>query len=131
MEKIMTTKKSEKTEEHEDADEGDEPTGKTDGGGTASGESLDGRIRDLVREAVDNLLGDRSKSSGGRTSGDDEEALFQRVKKAQEKIKAEEDKDTRFKTVEETVETLKKVVEKAPARDGFSGKISRFLWGSE
>jgi len=53
------------------------------------------------------------------------------VKDAQEKLRKEEEKDSQFKTVAETVETLKKVTEKPPARDGWGGKIQRAFWGTE
>ena len=98
---------------------------KDPGSGSADGSSLEDRIRKLVSEAVDGLLGDRS---GGGHKVDDEDALFQRVKKAQEKIKAEEERDGKIVKIEET---LTKVLEKPPARDGLGGKISRFLWGGE
>ena len=123
----MTTKKAEK-EEKEEGEETDEEGGKDSGGGGSDGGSLEQHVRQLVREAMDALMGDRGESSRGGTRADDEEALFQRVKKAQEKIKADEEKEGRLKKVEEKVE---KVLEKPPSRDGFGGKVSRFLWGGE
>lgn len=125
----MTTKKTDDADQKED-DAGDAKTGaddtnKTAGSDTADDSSLESRIRQLVSEAVDGLLGDRDK---GSRKIDDEEALFQRVKKAQEKIKAEEEREGKIVKIEET---LTKVLEKPPARDGIGGKISRFLWGGE
>jgi len=53
------------------------------------------------------------------------------VKDAQQTLKKEEDRDSAFKGVAETVEELKKVVERPPARNGLGGRLQRFMWGSD
>lgn len=126
----MTTKQDDpKKDDQADPPKGeskDDPKGdKGGGGGDAGGGGLDDSIRQLVSEAVDALLGDRDKGSRS-TLKSDEDAMFKMVKDAQEKLKKEEEKDTRFKTVAETVE---KLTEKPPARSGLGGKLERWLWG--
>lgn len=121
----MTAKKVEEKEDKDDAGDEEVDADKADSPGHSDNDSLDQRIRDLVREAVESL------TSGFKSSDrkvDDEEHLFNLVKKAQEKIKADEEREGRFKTVEETVQ---KLVEKPPARDGIGGKIQRWMWGGE
>lgn len=129
----MTTRKTtEKADEKDDAadDSGDkkDDAGATDGGGSSDSDGLEGRIRTLVKEAVDSLLGDSSKATGRASVADSEEELERRVRAAHEKLTAEEKKEGRVTKLEEKLE---KVLEKPPARDGIGGKVSRFLWGSE
>jgi hypothetical protein len=52
------------------------------------------------------------------------------VKDAQADLKKEEEKDSRFESVAESVESLKTAVEKPPARAGVGGKIQTWLWGT-
>jgi len=126
----VTTKKTEaKTEEAEEEDKGEQTDqdDKGTGDGSADAGSLEASIRKIVNDVVGPLLGNGGK--GGRaTALDDEDRLSRLVRDAQVKLKAEEDKENRFKKVEEIVE---KIVEKPPARDGVVGKLQRFMWGSE
>ena len=130
----MTTKKADAKTEEEEEDPKGEQTGrdakdddKGTGDGSADGGSLEASIRKIVNDVVGPLLGGSGK--GGRaTALDDEDRLSRLVRDAQVKLKAEEDKENRFKKVEEVVE---KLVEKPPARDGVVGKLQRFMWGSE
>lgn len=119
----MTTKKAEEKEAKDDAGDEEVDASKADSSDHPDGDSLDQRIRDLVREAVESLT---SGFKSGDRKVDDEEHLFNLVKKAQERIKADEEKEGRFKTVEETVQ---KLVEKPPSRDGVGGKLQRWIWG--
>lgn len=119
----MTKKTEEADETEDDIDEKKVDTDKTDRSTGSDDGSLDDRIRQMVREAVESLT-ESFKGSGRKV--DDEEHLFHLVKQAQEKIKADEEKEGRFKSVEETVQ---KLVEKPPARDGFGGKLQRWIWG--
>lgn len=124
----MTARKTEpKVEETEEEPKKDE-TDKAADSGDAGSDSLDSRIRTVVKDVVDSLLGDRSESAGRRTQSDDEDELYQRVRKAQDKIKKDEEKEGRLTKVEEKLE---KVFEKPPARDGIGGKVQRWFWGSE
>lgn len=100
---------------------------KAAGGDDAGGGGLEESVRKLVSEAVDALLGDRGKNSGS-TLKSDEDAMFKMVKDAQVKLKAEEEKDSKFKHVAETVE---KLTEKPPSRQGWGGRLQRALWGEE
>lgn len=128
----MTPPRKTKAEEPTDDVEDDDASGKDDGtasGDSGSGTVLDGieeRIRELVREAVDALTGDSGKGSGHHTLADDEERIRRLVKDSQKAIQEEEKKEGRFSTLEEKVE---KIFEKPPQRDGFGGKVSRWLWG--
>lgn len=133
----MTTKtkppKDKDAEEEEDGKKGSEDEqgdSEDDGDGGDSGDSLENRIKEVVREVVDGLLGERSKT-GKSSPAQDEESIRRMVKDAQDKLRKEEEKDSKFKAVSESVESLKKAVEKAPARAGVGGKVSRWLWGSD
>lgn len=130
----MTVKKTDEKVE-DDAKDGPKADDKVDlkdgdkgaGGDDAGGGSLEDSVRKLVSEAVDALLGDRGKN-GGSTLKSDEDAMFKMVKDAQVKLKAEEEKDSKFKAVEKTVE---KLTEKPPSRQGWGGRLQRMIWGEE
>lgn len=126
----MTTRKAANEKPEDKPDEGTDPPkdGDTDSGGDSpDGGSLEQHVRDLVRQAVDSLLGDRSESNPPKRA-DDEDELYRRVKHAQDRIKSDEEKEGRLKKVEET---LAKVTEKPPAKDTIGTKISRWMWWSE
>jgi hypothetical protein len=129
--------------EDEPEDDGEEPEGgeaAEDGGGDSSdGESLESHIRGVVEEVVGGLLGRGDKRPDGPPAGGppaggaraDEQSIMALVKEAQGKLKAEEDRDARLKGVADEVESLKKVVERPPARSGLAGRVQAFLWGAE
>lgn len=126
----MATKKSDTSaddvkegDENVKDDEGD-ATDPADGGKHTGFDGLEQHVRELVKSAVESLVGDGGKVR--HTATDDEERLARLVKDAQAKIRAEEERENRFKSVEET---LKKVTEKPPSRDGLGGKIQKWLWG--
>lgn len=124
----MTTKKADEKVEDKAEDGNDDPKDddKGSGGDGSAAGSLEQHVRDLVEKAVSSLLGDRSEGSGKR--GDDEDELYRRVKSAQDKIKADEEKEGRLKKVEETVA---KITEKPPTKDTIGTKLSRFMWGGD
>ena len=127
MAKKEVTKEEE--EEKDETDESGEQDSSDGSGSPAGSDDLEDRIRKLVTETVGTLLKSNKASGSGRTAVDDESRIAQLVRDAQSKLKAEEEKEGRFKVVEETVETLKKITEKPPAKDGIGGKIQRWFWG--
>lgn len=106
----------------EDTDAPDEANGDDDSGDNG----LEGRIREIVREVVGPLL----ETGNGRTgrAADDEDITTHKVKAALDKLKSEEERENRFKKVEET---LQKVTERPPARPGIVGKLQRVMWGED
>lgn len=116
----------EETEEEEETggDKGSEDDGKPAGDNSG----LESSIRKIVSEVVDGLLGDRTPA-GKPTAAQDEESVRRMVREAQDSLKKEEAKESKFKEVADTVEELKKVTERAPARAGVGGKIQSWLWG--
>lgn len=119
-------------EKDEDEEESNDDKGSEDPDSDAdSGGSLEGRIREVVKEVVDGLLGDRTKAAGKSSPAQDEASVFKMVQDAQAKLKKEEDRDRKVSEVSETVETLKKQAEKAPARAGVGGKLQHWFWGEE
>src|SRR5882672_8878112 len=89
-------------EEESSDDKGSEDDG---GAGNPPGD-LESSIRKVVREVVDGLLGDRTPASKGGPAAD-EASVFKMVQDAQSKLKKEEEKDSKFAEVAETVESLK------------------------
>lgn len=133
----MVTKSKQKEEEKNDEEEGSEEEESNDdkgsegsSGDAGGGGDLESHIRKVVGEVVNGLLGDRDKGSKS-SPAQDENAIFRMVKDAQQSLRSEEEKESAFKGVVETVEELKKVVERAPARNGLGGKIQRAMWGSD
>lgn len=131
----MVTKSKSKVEpdSNDEGDAGDEEPNDDkdveggDGDATGGGD-LESHIRKVVSEVVNAVLGERPET--GKTGpAQDENAIFRMVKQAQESLRKEEEKDSRFKEVAETVENLKKVTERAPARSGFGGRLQRAMWG--
>jgi hypothetical protein len=112
----------------EEEETGDDKGTEDPGGDSSTGGDLEEHIRRVVESVVDGLFGDRDKDV--KTSpAQDEHAIRKMVKDAQADLKKEEEKDARFEGVAETVESLKKAVERAPARDGIGGKLQRLMWG--
>lgn len=134
-EDVTPRKKAEDDDDGASDDAGSDDAGEGKGdaeggdGDDAGSDDLTSHIRRVVTEVVEKVLGDRTTSGAGTTQAQDEGAIRRMVKEAQEALHKEEQKDSRFKEVSETVETLKKAVEKAPARAGIGGKAQRFFWG--
>jgi hypothetical protein len=106
----------------------DEKYSSSDSGSSSTGGDLEEHIRRVVESVVDGLFGDRDKDVKS-TPAQDEHAIRKMVRDAQTDLKTQEEKDYRFESVAESVESLKKAVEKAPARAGVGGKIQTWLWG--
>lgn len=119
----------------DDPDEEGSPDGdespEDDGGDGPGGSDLESHIRAVVHDVIDTVLGKRAPAPASSGPRQDEAAILAMVKDAQGKLRAEEEKDARFEAVAGEVESLKKVVEKAPTRSGLAGKVQAFLWGSE
>lgn len=133
----MTTKSKAKDEEKEEGEgasgegESSDDKGSEGGGGDgAGGGDLESHIRKVVGEALDGLLGNRDPAPKTGPA-QDENAIFRMVKEAQQSLKKEEERDSSFKAVAETVESLKAAVERPPARNGLGGKLQRFMWGDD
>lgn len=101
-----------------------------DGGGGDPPGNLESHIREVVSKVVNDLLGDRPTATKS-SPAQDEASVFKMVQDAQTKLKKEEEKDKKFSEVAETVESLKKVTERPPARAGVGGKVQAWLWGSD
>jgi hypothetical protein len=126
----MATRRTKPADSDTDGEQSDQSSDDTTAADEANGDGgtddngLEGRIREIVREVVSPLLD--HGSSNGRGPVDDEDSMTGRVRDALAKVKAEEDRDSRFKKVEET---LQRVTERAPARSGVIGNIQRWMWG--
>lgn len=133
----MVTKAKQKEEEEEKGSEeeeeeegGDDKADKESGKSADTGGGLESHIREVVKDAISAILGGSDKAAKS-TPATDESSVFRMVKEAQESLKKEEDRENKLKGIDETVETLKKAVEKPPARNGIGGRVSRFMWGQE
>lgn len=127
--KAKQAKAGPEDEENEEEEESGADKGSEDDGGAGSdGGDLESHIRKVVREVVGTLVG--PAPAGAKASpAQDEESVRRMVRDAQDSLKKEEAKESRFKEVAETVESLKKVTERPPARAGVGGKIQSWLWG--